>query len=158
MVTPTEVKRYLSQCYHISKRLRDLNEQIAEYRVRAMKQTYAWSDTPSGGHASASPQSVYIEKLVLLTDQLDAESIRLLDAERTARELINRLDSEKEKMFLEDYHVYRLSYEKIALKHNYGQRQIYRILGDAYRHLADIANQDAELEEIIKDANEPHKS
>ena len=62
MVTPTDIKRYLSQCYNISKRLRDLNEQIAEYRIKAMKQTYAWSDTPSGGHASASPQSVYIEK------------------------------------------------------------------------------------------------
>ena len=156
MVTPTDIKRYLSQCYNISKRLRELNEQIAEYRQKAMKQTYAWSDTPSGGHASASPQSVYIEKLVLLTDELDAESIKLLDAERTARELINRLDSQRETMFLEEYHVYRLTYEKMSLKHNYGQRQIYRIIGDAYRHLADIVNADAELERRITNENDSH--
>lgn len=149
MVKPTDIKKYLSQAYFKSKRLEKLNEQIGFYRAKAMKQTSAWSDSPSGGVSTTSPQAVFIEKLMLLTDELNEEAIRMLEFEKEARKLINLLDSEREKMFLEDYHVNKMTMEKIALQRHYSERQVYRVMGDAYRKLSDIVNEDEELERRI---------
>lgn len=152
MVTPTDIKQYLSQAYYIGKRMYELQVEIAECKGKAMKSTTAWSDTPSGGHSTSSPQAVWIEKELLIRDKLSKEELRLLDAEESARDLIWLLPSEREKLFLEDYHLRRMKFDEIGFKRNYSARQVYRIIGDAYRHLAEIVNADALLTAKVKEA------
>lgn len=145
MVTEIEVKQFMSQAYYISKRVRTSLERIAEYRTKALKDTAAWSDTPKGGHSVSSPQAVWIEKIIAEQEKLKDGASDLVEKEKLIRELIDLLYDEKAKAILEDYHIYRLGMNKMCIKYNFSDRQIFRILRKAYRDIAFKINDSEEL-------------
>lgn len=150
MVTEEEVREYLSQAYYISRRIRSQQDKCAELRAKALQQTSQWSDTPSGGHSTTSPQAVWIEKLVLLELEIQNKTANLIQAERDAFSLINLLSDHREKAVLEDFHVNRLNNAKLSMKYDYSESQILRIKNKGYRHLAKLINEDASLENKIR--------
>lgn len=150
MISPNEVKEYLSQAYYTSQRIQTLVERINEYRARAMRETPAWSDTPSGGHVASSPQAVWIEKAVDLQEEWKDLAAELIDRDRTAHRIIERLHDQQQKALLEDRHIWRMSRKDISEKYHYSTRQVNRILRQAYQDLAGIISADAELEKKVK--------
>lgn len=151
MVTELDVKQFMSQAYYISKRVRTILEKIAEYKAKALKDTAAWSDTPRGGHSISSPQAVWIEKIIAEQEKLKDGATDLVEKEQLIRELIELLYDEKSKAILEDYHLYRLGMNKITIKYNFSDRQIFRILRKAYRDIAFKINDDPELEKRFRE-------
>ena len=138
MITVPELINYLSQAYFVSLRAKSLHEKILEYKDLAMKQTSAWSETPSGGRTGSSPQAVWIEKMIETQELLSRTETKLLDKERKIREIIEFLPDELEKGILEDYHLNRM---EIGYKYSYDERQIRRIRNRAYNQLVIILNQ-----------------
>lgn len=149
MITARDIQTYLSRAYYLSKTVRSYQDEIAMLRAKAMKQTPTWSDTPSGGHTASSPQAVYIEKLLLKQDKLYAVASTLLETEDEIRDLIGILKDERARAILEDYHVFRMSIEKISDKYSYSERRIYQIRKQAYVDLAKKVNADPELSKKI---------
>ncbi len=154
MITPNEVKEYLSQAYYTSQRIQTLVEKISEYRARAMRETPTWSETPTGGHAASSPQAVWIEKAVDLQEQWKDLAADLIERDRTAHRIIERLEDQRQKALLEDRHIWRLSWREISDKYHYSTRQLSRIMRRAYQDLAGIISADPELERQIKDVSQ----
>lgn len=146
MVNAEEVKAYLSQAYYVSKRIRELWEIITTFQAKAMKDTVAWSETPKGGHTTSSPQAVWIERIIELKDDIEI----LKDKEQLIRDMLKLVSNERERIILQDYHLYRLGIRKMTVKYNYSDRQIYRILNKGYRDIAFKINEQPELEKAFR--------
>lgn len=150
MITANEVKEFLSQAFYTSQRMLTLIEKINEYRMRAMRETPTWSDTPSGGHAASSPQAVWIEKAVDLQEKWRELAEELIDRDKTAHDIIELLDDQRQKAILEDRHIWRMSIWKICEKYSYSKAQVYRIMREAYRDLTVELAKHPELEAKIR--------
>lgn len=150
MISNKEVKRYLSQTWYASMRVKKLQEKIAEIRSNAMKQTQAWSETPTGGKLVSSPQQTWIEKALPLQKKLETAVTELIVRENLASDVIELLEYDRDKMILEAYHLHRMTIDEIAEQYNYSSRQVIRIKENAYYKIAKVVNQNPAIEAKIR--------
>lgn len=140
-ITPGDVKAYLKQCFWISKEMQDTANRLRRLISSAERTTPIISDLPHGTDHGTSRVEEFAVEIALMKEQLQERIGQLMQAERTAREMISLLDDSLQRNILIDWHINRLSPAKMALKYNYAEGYIRNLRYKAYQEIADKMNE-----------------
>lgn len=122
--------RYLSRYRRLNQRIDRLLEEQGRWREKAMRITPVLSPVPGGG-GSGSPIERPIEKVLEIDAEINREIDALIDLRRDIQGAIEKVPDENLQLLLTYRYINGLSFEKIAEKMNYCERQIYRKHGEA---------------------------
>lgn len=131
---PTEEEkqkiRYLSRYRRLNQRIDRLLEEQSRWREKAMRITPVLSPVPGGG-GSGSPIERPMDKVLEIDAEINREIDALIDLRREIQGAIDKVPDENLQLLLTYRYINGLSFEKIAEKMNYCERQIYRKHGEA---------------------------
>ncbi|HIW14898.1 MAG TPA: DUF1492 domain-containing protein [Firmicutes bacterium] len=131
---PTEEEkqkiRYLSRYRQLDAKITRLLEEQRLWREKAMRITPVLSPVP-GGSGSGSPIERPMEKVIAIEGDINAAIDALIDLRRDIQGVIEGVPDENLQLLLTYRYINGLSFEKIAEKMNYCERQIYRKHGEA---------------------------
>lgn len=127
MPTPeNELKiRYMSRYRRLNQRIDRLLEEKAKWWSLCLKTTPNLSQAPGGGE-SGSPVERPMDKVLEIDAEINREIDALIDLRRDIQGAIEKVPDENLQLLLTYRYINGLSFEKIAEKMNYCERQIYR--------------------------------
>lgn len=117
--------RYLSRYRRLNQRIDRLLEEQSRWREKAMRITPVLSPVPGGG-GSGSPIERPMDKVLEIDAEINREIDALIDLRRDIQGAIEKVPDENLQLLLTYRYINGLSFEKIAEKMNYCERQIYR--------------------------------
>ena len=117
--------RYLSRYRRLNQRIDRLLEEQGRWREKAMRITPVLSPVPGGG-GSSSPIERPMDKVLEIDAEINREIDELIDLRREIQGAIDKVPDENLQLLLTYRYINGLSFEKIAEKMNYCERQIYR--------------------------------
>lgn len=117
--------RYLSRYRRLNQRIDRLLEEQGRWREKAMRITPVLSPVPGGG-GSGSPIERPMDKVLEIDAEINREIDALIDLRRDIQGAIEKVPDENLQLLLTYRYINGLSFEKIAEKMNYCERQIYR--------------------------------
>ena len=117
--------RYLSRYRRLNERIDRLLEEQSRWRERALKITPTLSQSPGGG-GNGSPIERPMDKVLEIDAEINREIDALIDLRRDIQGAIEKVPDENLQLLLTYRYINGLSFEKIAEKMNYCERQIYR--------------------------------
>ena len=128
-MTGQEKKAWLGRYQLLDQQIQRLVEEKAVWRARAEKITPNYGDQPGGDGGDR------IQCATDKIDQLEAELCQRIDeSERLKEEIyeaIKTVDDPTQQLLLEYRYINGDTWERIAEKMNYGDRQVYRLHGEA---------------------------
>lgn len=117
--------RYLSRYRRLNQRIDRLLEEQGRWQEKAMRITPVLSPVPGGG-GSGSPIQRPMDKVLEIDAEINREIDALIDLRRDIQGAIEKVPDENLQLLLTYRYINGLSFEKIAEKMNYCERQIYR--------------------------------
>lgn len=117
--------RYLSRYRRLNERIDRLLEEQGRWQEKAMRITPVLSPVPGGG-GSGSPIQRPMDKVLEIDAEINREIDALIDLRRDIQGAIEKVPDENLQLLLTYRYINGLSFEKIAEKMNYCERQIYR--------------------------------
>lgn len=117
--------RYLSRYRRLNQRIDRLLEEQGRWREKAMRITPVLSPVPGGG-GSGSPIERPMDKVLEIDAEINREIDALIDLRRDIQGAIEKVPDENLQLLLTYRYINGLSFERIAEKMNYCERQIYR--------------------------------
>lgn len=113
-------------------------EQVEELRCRLTSITCANDGDRVQTSLSADKFTDTIAKIIELENKINADIDTLIEYKDKARELIERMRDDVEKVVLYDRYFNNMSFEQIAVNTGYSWRHIHRIHGNALRNFKDV--------------------
>ena len=126
-------KAYLRQYKHARDRCEDIELEITRLRLDKMFPSPLFDGMPHG--TAGGDLSGYAATLDNMIEKLKRERYKKITTQQNIMATIDTLEDEDEKRVLRLRYIGLLSWEKIALRMNYAERQIYYIHGHALEHL-----------------------
>ena len=117
--------RYLSRYRRLNQRIYRLLEEQGRWQEKAMRMTPVLTPVP-GGKGGGGPIERPIEKVIAMEGDINAAIDALIDLRREIQGAIEKVPDENLQLLLTYRYINGLSFEKIAEKMNYCERQIYR--------------------------------
>lgn len=128
--------RYLSRYRRLNARIDRLLEEKSRWRELALKITPALSQAPGGGgNGSGSPIERPMDKVLEIEREVDKEIDELQIVRQEIRETLNQLDDENLKLLMEYRYIDGMTWERIAVKMNYGFQWVCKLHGRALNQL-----------------------
>ena len=126
-----EKKRtYLGQYRQLDAKITRLLEEQRAWRDKAMRITPVLTPIP-GGKGGGGPIERPIEKVLTIEGEINAAIDSLIDLRRDIQGAIDKVPDENLQLLLTYRYIDGLSFEQIAEKMNYCERQVYRKHGEA---------------------------
>ena len=122
--------RYLSRYRRLNQRIDRLLEEQSRWREKAMRITPVLTHAP-GGKGGGGPIERPMDKVLEIDAEINREIDALIDLRREIQGAIDKVPDENLQLLLTYRYINGLSFEKIAEKMNYCERQIYRKHGEA---------------------------
>ncbi|MBQ3265074.1 MAG: sigma-70 family RNA polymerase sigma factor [Ruminococcus sp.] len=118
-------KEYLSQAYHLNRRIDAKLAQITVLNNLAVKCTASLSGMPSNPSKPTSSMADTVAKIVDLQEELNADIDRLIELQKEIAAAINNMDSIDQRIILERRYLCYESFEKIAAATGYTVRNVF---------------------------------
>ena len=120
-------KEYLSQAYHLDKRIDSKIEQLKALNLLATKCTSTLSDMPKSQSISNSRLEDTVVKIVDLQEEINRDIDRLVDLKREIMGVIKAVPNVEYQTILEKRYLCFISWEQIAVDMNYSMQHIHRM-------------------------------
>ena len=131
-------KEYLSQAYHLDKRIDSKIEQLKALNLLATKCTSTLSDMPKSQSISNSRLEDTVVKIVDLQEEINRDIDRLVDLKREIVEVIKSVDNTEYQILLEKRYLCFHTWEQIAVDMHYSGKWIQKLHDRALDVVADI--------------------
>ena len=118
-------KEYLSQAYHLDKRINAKINQVVSLNELATKCTSTITGMPHAQSKSTSTMADTIAKIINLENEINADIDRLVDLKREITNAINTVHNPNHKTLLELRYLCFESWEQIAIGMNYSIENIF---------------------------------
>ena len=126
-----EMKEYLSQAFHIDKRIQSKIEQVSALNRLATKATATYSDMPGSSTRNVHKMEDVLLRIIDLEAEINEDVIRLVDTKKDIIHKIKSVDSVEYQTLLELRYLNYMTWEQIAVEMNYELRWLYRVHGRA---------------------------
>lgn len=126
-----EMKEYLSQAFHIDKRIQSKIEQVSALNRLATKATATYSDMPGSSTRNVHKMEDVLLKIIDLEAEINEDVIRLVDTKKDIIHKIKSVDCAEYQTLLELRYLNYMTWEQIAVEMNYELRWLYRVHGRA---------------------------
>ena len=126
-----EMKEYLSQAFHIDKRIQSKIEQVSALNRLATKATATYSDMPGSSTRNVHKMEDVLLRIIDLEAEINEDVIRLVDTKKDIIHRIKSVESAEYQTLLELRYLNYMTWEQIAVEMNYELRWLYRIHGKA---------------------------
>ena len=133
-MTNQEKKKYLLQYRGLEGEISRLIEELGEQRAKAQKMTAAYSNLPKGQPAGDSLARA-VERMIELEEKLNARIDTQVDLRMEIERGIETISDSILRDLLRCKYIEGLTWEEIAVKLNYSERQIYNLHGLALDRL-----------------------
>lgn len=120
-------KEYLSQAFHIDRRINSKLEQLQALRDLATRTNMPLSDMPGSPNRNITKMEDAIVKIVDLSEEIDADVDRLVDLKVEITHAIKKVDDTECALLLELRYLCYKTWEQIAVELGYDIRHIYRL-------------------------------
>ena len=128
-------KEYLSQAYHLDKRIDSKIEQLKALNLLATKCTSTLSDMPKSQSISNSRLEDTVVKIVDLQEEINRDIDRLVDLKREIMGVIKAVPNVEYQTILEKRYLCFISWEQIAVDMNYSIQHIHRMHSSALKEI-----------------------
>ena len=128
-------KEYLSQAYHLDKRIDSKIEQLKALNLLATKCTSTLSDMPKSQSISNSRLEDTVVKIVDLQEEINRDIDRLVDLKREIMGVIKAVPNVEYQTILEKRYLCFISWEQIAVDMNYSMQHIHRMHSSALKEI-----------------------
>ena len=128
-------KEYLSQAYHLDKRIDSKIEQLKALNLLATKCTSTLSDMPKSQSISNSRLEDTVVKIVDLQEEINRDIDRLVDLKRDIVRAIKRVKKPEYQILLELRYLCFKTWEQIAVDMGYKVRHLYRLHEEALKNI-----------------------
>ena len=129
-------KEYLSQAYHLDKRIDSKIEQLKALNLLATKCTSTLSDMPKSQSISNSRLEDTVVKIVDLQEEINRDIDQLVDLKAEARRLINQVKEPDQQLVLELRYLCFKPWAEIMDALGISETSVYRIHGEALKNIA----------------------
>ena len=119
-------KEYLSQAASLDREISRKIDRLGDLEALITKTTSVLSAMPGGRNDERTFEN-RMEKYLLLRDEINADIDRLIDLKQEIHSVIDRLDSEDERMVLEEHFLKGKKYEEIAGQLHYNWNTVSKI-------------------------------
>ena len=124
-------KEYLSQAYHLDKRIDSKIEQLKALNLLATKCTSTLSDMPKSQSISNSRLEDTVVKIVDLQEEINRDIDRLVDLKRDIVRAIKRVKKPEYQILLELRYLCFKTWEEIAVKMNCSIDNVFKMRNKA---------------------------
>ena len=128
-------KEYLSQAYHLDKRIDSKIEQLKALNLLATKCTSTLSDMPKSQSISNSRLEDTVVKIVDLQEEINRDIDRLVDLKREIMGVIKAVPNVEYQTILEKRYLCFISWEQIAVDMNYSMQHVHRMHSAALKEI-----------------------
>lgn len=128
-------KEYLSQAYHLDKRIDSKIEQLKALNLLATKCTSTLSDMPKSQSISNSRLEDTVVKIVDLQEEINRDIDRLVDLKRDIVRAIKRVKKPEYQILLELRYLCFKTWEQIAAAMGYEYRYVHKLHNRALREI-----------------------
>lgn len=128
-------KEYLSQAYRLDVRIDSKIRQVSSLNDLAGKCTPVLSDMPKAPSGPTSRMEEIIVKIIDLENEINADIDRLVDLKAEIAGVIKKVANMEYQTILERRYLAGMSVEDIASSMGKSERQIYRMLKEAYQEV-----------------------
>lgn len=126
-------KEYLSQAYHLDKRIDSKIEQLKALNLLATKCTSTLSDMPKSQSISNSRLEDTVVKIVDLQEEINRDIDRLVDLKRDIVRTIKMVKKPEYQILLELRYLCFKTWEEIAVKMNCSIDNVFKIRKNALK-------------------------
>lgn len=126
-------KEYLSQAYHLDKRIDSKIEQLKALNLLATKCTSTLSDMPKSQSISNSRLEDTVVKIVDLQEEINRDIDRLVDLKRDIVRAIKKVKKPEYQILLELRYLCFKTWEEIAVKMNCSIDNVFKIRKNALK-------------------------
>lgn len=120
-------KDYLSQAYHIDRRINSKIEQVKSLRNLATKATSTLSDMPKNSSRNFKRMEETIAKMVDLEAEINDEINNLLNLKQNILSIIKKINNIEYQTILELRYLCFKNWEEIAIDLCYGLDNVYKM-------------------------------
>jgi DNA-directed RNA polymerase specialized sigma24 family protein len=129
------VKEYLHQAYRLDHRINSDIEEMARLREMATSvSSPVFGDKVQTSHSGEAPFVRYVEKIMALEEQINAEIDTLVDLKEQIRGVIDKVPDTDERMVLRYRYVHNYTWEQIGDELNADKSTVRRWHGNALLH------------------------
>ena len=151
MITSSELKEYLDRVLEIEEKILSIEEQIQYCRYIASGKSLSFVPYPGSGRTEGgSSQEYWIEKASKWEAKLYQLEYEKLDILSFVTRVSNRLQHQREALYITYRYISLMKHREIEAKEKLSGVQFRRILNKGLEHMADIINQDLDLERIYQ--------
>lgn len=126
-------KEYLSQAYHLDKRIDSKIEQLKALNLLATKCTSTLSDMPKSQSISNSRLEDTVVKIVDLQEEINRDIDRLVDLKRDIVRAIKKVKKPEYQIILELRYLCFKTWEEIAVQMNCSIDNVFKIRKNALK-------------------------
>ena len=130
-MTNQEKKELLNVYIEAKKRFDQISDTMLEVMSYATKITPLLSDMPKGGNTSGNKIERAIERLDSLADDLQKESIKMMETMEQVESAIQTVPDETLRLLLKLRYINGYKFEDVAKKMHYSYRNVTRLHGKA---------------------------
>lgn len=132
-MTVNEKKEFLNQYLVCIQRMEAKQEELEKYRELAAKVTSSISGLPKDQSGDRVQNSV--ERIVSLENEIREQIEKMIVIRHQVEDAINSLQSETLKNLMTYKYINGYTWEQIAVKMNYTWRHVFRLHGEALKHV-----------------------
>lgn len=129
------IKTYLNQARTLDKQIDSKLEQVERLRSLAERTTTTLSFDPKG-QSETNRTEYCVMKVLELEKEINADIDKLIDIKADIRNRIGRVESDKQRILLEQRYLCGKTWEQIADNMEVEPRTVYRIHGYALREVS----------------------
>ena len=122
-----EMKEYLSQAFHIDRRIQSKMEQVSALNNLATKATASYSDMPGNATRNVHKMEDVLVKIIDLETEINEDICSLVDTKKDIVHKIKAVDNAEYQTLLELRYLNFRTWEQIAVEMNYELRWLYRV-------------------------------
>ena len=133
-------KEFLNKIRYIDMMINCKLEQVAELRSMLLPGAIRYDKDKVQTSRNADSISDTVSKIMELEEKINADIDELVELKSVARDNIERMENDVEKVILYKRYFNNESFENIAVECGYSLRWIYKLHNDALKHFDKIYN------------------
>lgn len=126
-----DTKNYLSQLWHINKRIELKLDELSRLRSMTTKVTATFSDMPRSATRNVHRLEDAISRLIDLEEEINNDIDRFVDLKNDIMETIKSIEYPQHRLILEMRYIHQMSFDKICNELFYSPTHVYRLHNEA---------------------------